>query len=87
MITFSDSSTSSESRWILEAEYGDRNNQLSAEAYNEPIVDNTDYHKPSAAYVTFRCRNVGNRDDVSVVKIVMQEAPPLHYYGGECDVS
>ncbi len=67
IIRFSHSTDTS--GWRLETKYNDKNDQLTAEDYN---IDAVNYRKPSAAYGTFRCRNVKNDGDIAVLKIIMQ---------------
>ena len=69
IIRFSHSTDTS--GWRLETKYNDKNDQLTAEDYN---IDAVNYGKPSAAYGTFRCRNVKNLDDIAVLKVIMQFA-------------
>lgn len=63
------SNTTESTGWMLEAKYAEHSSQFTA-------AEHFEYEgmkgKPSAAYGSFRCRNVYRPEDVAVMKIIVQ---------------
>lgn len=66
-----------QSAWKLEAKYSDKNDQSTAEAYNQVDIDPVDYGAPSGAYGTFRCRRTDEPHDVAAIRVIMQYEPVI----------